>query len=231
MEKQLIKYKNINFLIRKDSSDIKNIKEIFWRNIYIKPKLWFLIKKWENWLDFWWYIWVFNIYAQFKWANVISFEPFIDSYNLACENIFLNWLKVNVNNFWITAWVDKKVDMYIHINNNFWRNSIHKIWKSKKQKIQIEIKNYKKFIKNWDCVKMDIEWEEIEILEDFIKSDLKLKKLVFEYSFDVDDDLNRYRKIIQWLKLKFQNINANNYIWKNKCDWFPAYVNVFCWND
>jgi hypothetical protein len=29
MEKQLIKYKNINFLIRKDSSDIKNIKEIF----------------------------------------------------------------------------------------------------------------------------------------------------------------------------------------------------------
>jgi hypothetical protein len=75
---------------------------------------------------------------------------------------------------------------------------------------------------------MDIEGAEMAILE---AMDEFPKKMVFEWSFDIDESLTRYRKLIKKLGPKYQNVKAPSYsydyvTWQKS--WFPACANVFC---
>jgi hypothetical protein len=80
---------------------------------------------------------------------------------------------------------------------------------------------------------MDIEGGEMLILENTNKV---FKKMVFEWSFDIDPDLVRFWSIIDKLKLKYNIASIGNTAKYESRDyatwqksWFPACTNVFCY--
>jgi hypothetical protein len=79
---------------------------------------------------------------------------------------------------------------------------------------------------------MDIEGAEMSILENTNRT---FKKLVFEWSFDIDGSLVRFWDIIDKLKDKYNLSSIGNTAKYESRDysqwqksWFPACTNVFC---
>jgi hypothetical protein len=83
-----------------------------------------------------------------------------------------------------------------------------------------------------DCIKMDVEGAEIDILEALKPEDYKkfgIRKLVFEYSFDIDRSIPRFMKIIDGLRKYFGTVHYT----KVKEDelvytYYPAMTIVYC---
>ena len=76
---------------------------------------------------------------------------------------------------------------------------------------------------------MDIEGAEMEILE---KMDNYPKKMVFEWSFDIDPSLTRYRKLLKKMKSSYKNVKGTEFNlayveWQKS--WFPPCTNVYCY--
>jgi FkbM family methyltransferase len=95
-------------------------------------------------------------------------------------------------------------------NYNKYRHTIYK--KKGRESITIPIKSIKSILSKtrFDCIKMDIEGAEIDILEFLKPSDYKkygIKKMVFEYSFDIDNSIPRFLKIMDRLKKYFKNVH------------------------
>ena len=87
------------------------------------------------------------------------------------------------------------------------------------------------FLKNVDCVKMDVEGSEFELLED-VQIYSGLKKLVFERGFDVDPSIDRFYAKCEELKKVFKHVRHSTYKAGEKIHhWFPPCTKVFCWND
>lgn len=75
---------------------------------------------------------------------------------------------------------------------------------------------------------MDIEGAEMLILENIEGNFLKM---VYEWSFDVDDNIDRYRNVLKKMQLNYANVKHNiikdeHKIWQK--GWFPPCRNVFC---
>jgi hypothetical protein len=80
---------------------------------------------------------------------------------------------------------------------------------------------------------MDIEGAEIDILEFLNPSDYKkfgIKKMVFEYSFDIDNSIPRFMKIMKSLQKYFKHVHWTK-VKPNELtyDYFPAATLVFCY--
>ena len=101
---------------------------------------------------------------------------------------FIYILKINKSFLEYT----KEIILFIGNNGNVWRNSIVKKWNNKG--IKVPCLNFEAEAKNFDCCKMDIEGAEMLILENTNKV---FKKLVYEWSFDIDDNLPRFWSIIE----------------------------------
>ena len=79
---------------------------------------------------------------------------------------------------------------------------------------------------------MDIEGAEIDLLEYLTAADYRkagVKKLVYEYSFDIDPSIPRFMKIINQLKkyfttVHFTKVNPNEAEYRH----FPAATMVYC---
>jgi hypothetical protein len=64
--------------------------------------------------------------------------------------------------------------------------------------------------------------------------DIFPKKMVFEWSFDIDESLNRYRNLVKMLNNNYKTVKAPSYssdfvTWQKS--WFPACANVFCYEE
>jgi hypothetical protein len=58
-----------------------------------------------------------------------------------------------------------------------------------------------------NAIKMDIEGEELPLLESLTKEQVQnVNKLVFEYSFDVDTSIQRFKNIIAHLETLFDTV-------------------------
>ena len=125
----------------------------------------------------------FALLACSKGAEVTIYEP--DPYN--CEmikkNLDLNGFKAEVKNIALVHDDRKEAILFIGNNNQVWRNSIVRKWNDKG--IKVKCANFDVEAKNMDCCKMDIEGAEMLILENTNKV---FKKLVYEWSFDIDDN-------------------------------------------
>jgi hypothetical protein len=127
----------------------------------------------------------------------------------------------------------KEIILFIGNNGNVWRNSIVKKWNNKG--IKVPCLNFESESKNMDCFKMDIEGAEMLILENTNKV---FKKLVYEWSFDIDDSLPRFWNIIEKQKKQYNDLKdvgntgkfkSRDYdVWQKS--WFPACTNVFAYN-
>ena len=123
--------------------------------------------------------------------------------------------------------------LFIGNNNNVWRNSIVKKWNNKG--IKVKCINFDEEAKDFDCCKMDIEGAEMLILENTKKV---FSKLVYEWSFDIDDNLSRFWSIIEKQKNQYSDLKdvGNTAKFKTRDyntwqkSWFPACTNVFAFN-
>ena len=221
--------KGIKFWHRKGFSDLKTFEEVIGNKVYLKRGMEILPE--EKWMDCGGNVGSFALQACSLNANVVIYEP--DPYN--CEmiekNLKLNKFKAQVIQAALVHDDRKNVTLFIGNNNNVWRNSIVKKWNDKG--IKVPCLNFDKEAKNFNSCKMDIEGAEMPILE---TTKIKFKKLVYEWSFDIDPSLTRLWKVLDTQKKNYRVEAAWNSIRYNKKDyeqwqkeWFPACTNVFCY--
>lgn len=226
MKSYIKEINGLKFYCRVGTSDEKSVDEVVGRNVYQRKD--FKIVAGESWLDLGANIGAFAVLAASLGAKVTCFEPDPISFQILKENIKLNKLNVMVYDAGVAV---KKTKSYLHVSptNQFWRNSMVKFGKGK----VIEVKSIalQPFLTKGVCVKMDIEGMEMPILETLDFSNCS--KMVYEWSFDIDDKIDRYRAVGDRMNqffdvVKIPSIKTEHKIWQKS--WFPPCKNVFCYN-
>lgn len=226
MKIKKLQHDNIKFLAREGTSDEKTFNEVIVNNTY--EKRYFKIEKGEHWIDLGGNVGAFALLALSKGATVEIYEPDPFNCKMIENNLALNGFKAKINQKAVVANSMEKMTMYVGNNMQVWRNSLYKNWGN--QKFTVDCIHFSEVFKDKNhCCKMDIEGAEMPILE---AMNLMPKKMVFEWSFDIDNSLTRYRKIVKAYKNKYKEVKAPNYnedfvVWPNS--WFPACANVYCY--
>jgi FkbM family methyltransferase len=193
----------IKFYHRDGFSDLKTFEEVLGNKVYLKKGM--TINQNETWMDCGGNVGAFTLLACSKGAKVTVYEP--DPYN--CEmikkNLELNGFEAEIKQAALVHNDTKELTLFIGNNGNVWRNSIVKKWNNKG--IKVSCINFETEAKNFDCCKMDIEGAEMLILENTNKI---FDKLVYEWSFDIDGSLNRFRNIINIQKDLYNKVEIQD---------------------
>ena len=194
--------------------------------IHIKKKD-FKIKKGEHWIDLGGNVGSFAVLALSKGATVDIYEPDPFSCKMIEKNLKVNDYDANIYQKAVVANDKKKMTMYVGNNMNVWRNSLYKNWGN--EKFTIDCVHYENVITKDSIVKMDIEGAEMAILESMQEFP---KKMVYEWSFDIDPSLTRYREILKKMKKRYKSIRGTEFNldfveWQKS--WFPPCANVYCY--
>jgi hypothetical protein len=108
---------------------------------------------------------------------------------------------------------------------------MYKNWNGKG--LKVDCLNFDEVVPDGVCLKMDIEGAEMPILE---KTNRRFKKMVFEWSFDIDGSLPRFWNVMDKLNRNYKVADIGNTaryktkdydVWQKS--WFPACTNVFCY--
>lgn len=221
--------KGIKFFYRENTSDLKTFEEVIERDVYRKKGM--TIQPNEHWIDCGGNVGAFTLLASSLGAKVTVYEPDPNNCKMIEKNLHLNNLDANIICAGLVHNNVKKANLYVGNNGNVWRNSMFKNWNGKG--LKVDCVNFDEVINNGVCVKMDIEGAEMPILE---TTNIKFKKLVFEWSFDIDPSLQRFWNIIEKLQKDYQISDIGNTgkfktrdydVWQKS--WFPACTNVFCY--
>jgi FkbM family methyltransferase len=226
-------YKNdFRVQYRPDTTDVKVIEEVLKRGAYERKKINFGIEPMDVWLDCGANIGTFSLLCLSKKAKVIAFEPEPENFSILDKNIRLNDFQKNAKIFPYGIFLENKsLPLYLCKGNyNKYRHTLFP--KRGRSAIYIRVKSISEVLQKYpiNCIKMDIEGAEIEILEHLKPSDYqKINKMVFEYSFDIDKSIPRFMKIINHLKtifilVHYDKVNPN----ESEYNYFPASTLVFC---
>jgi len=215
----------IKFYHRIGTSDIKTFEEVIGKDVYRKRGN--TINAGELWNDCGANVGAFTLLACSLGAEVIAYEPDPYSCEILQKNLKLNNFTAQVNQVALVHTNIKRANLYVGNNGNVWRNSLVKNWNGKG--IKVDCVNFDEVVAPNTCVKMDIEGLEMPIIEN---TNLLFRKLIFEWSFDIDPSLERYWACLDKLRL-YYDVKTNEYrdkgvtIWPKS--WFPACTNVFCY--
>lgn len=221
--------KGIKFYHREGMSDLKTFQEVLGNEVYLKKGM--TIQSGERWMDCGGNVGAFTLLACSKGAKVTVYEPDPFNCEMIKKNLALNGFTAEIKQAALVHNDTKEIILFIGNNGNVWRNSIVKKWNNKG--IKVPCLNFEAEAKNFDCCKMDIEGAEMLILENTKKV---FKKLVYEWSFDIDDSLARFWNIIEKQQKKYKVSEIGNTAkfksrdydtWQKS--WFPACTNVFCY--
>lgn len=222
-----LNHNGITFLAREGYSDEKTFNEVIVGNTY--EKKYFKILQGEHWIDLGGNVGAFGLQALSKGATVDIYEPDPFNCKMIERNLKANNFDANIIQKAVVSTDMKRMTMYVGNNKQVWRNSLYKNWGN--QKFTVDCIHFSEVFKNpTDCCKMDIEGAEMPILE---AMDSMPKKMVFEWSFDVDESLTRYREIVKRMSVFYPEVKApsysNDYVMWQK-SWFPACANVYCYD-
>lgn len=220
----------LKFWLREKTSDIKAVEEVIERNSYQKPKKNFVIEPGEHWVDLGANVGAFScLAAHLGAASVRAYECDPRNAELCRLNIYENGFSDKISLTEAAVVADQQKKAYLSVsekNKNYWRNSICKQWKGSRM-VQVPCMHFSETFGPEDCVKMDIEGSEMPILE---KLDFAPKKLVFEWSFDIDPSCVRFREVMsrleRLLSCDYRPIPSEILSWPGS--WFPAAMQVFC---
>ncbi len=202
-----------NFNYRKNTTDENVIKEIIYKQAYKKKKIDFKIEPDDVWLDGGSHIGVFGLYAsQNEAKKVYCFEPEPENFGILNSNAELIKSEyktiIETHNFAInqTGGIGK-----FTLAPNTWRHSLMSHYKKKLPTIDIPCMAIDDVLKKFpdiNCIKLDIEGSEIEILKnehDFSN----IKKLVFEYSFTKNRKMTDFFECVDKLS-KYFDVDVQN---------------------
>ena len=218
-------HNGIKFLYRDGTSDYKTFGEVIERDVYQKRD--FKINPNEHWIDLGGCVGAFAILALSKGATVDIYEPDPYSCKMIEKNLKVNNYNANIFQKAVVGNNKNRMTMYVGNNKNVWRNSLYKDWGN--EKFTVDCIHYSEIINKDSIVKMDIEGAEMEILEKMYNYP---KKMVFEWSFDIDPSLTRYRKLLKKMKSSYKNVKGTEFNlayveWQKS--WFPPCTNVYCY--
>lgn len=226
-----IKAGNLIFTIRENTSDLKAIKEVVIDESYERRD--FKIDAGETWIDIGCNCGAFAVLAASKGASVIAFEPDPENASIARANIEANRLgrSAKVNEVGVTESESPAEHAFYRntANGNLWRNSLLRKWRGG-ETIKIKTVPVGPYWIAPNCIKLDAEGIEMPILEKY--AEVRVRKLVFEWSFDIDNSLSRFERVIEKLKRTYPNVIYSGYAkgyeeWQ--ASWFPACRTVWCY--
>lgn len=225
MNFKTLKHGELKFMARIGSSDEKTFNEVIVKGAYEKRE--FKILPGERWLDLGGNVGAFSVLSASKNAVVEVYEPDPINCKLIKENLKLNGLSAKVHQRAVVHDDTVAATLNLWPDGQSWRNSLVRNKKGT-QPVTVMCQNFFKIVDSDSCVKMDIEGSEIVLLEQWPEG-FRCKKLVFEYSFDVDPSCARLRRIIAKLKKVFPNVKYSSQIdrieeWK----FFPPATMVHC---
>lgn len=229
MEASQYEHNGMKFLCRDGYSDHKTWKEVAVNKAYEKKG--FKIEEGEHWIDLGGNVGAFSVFAYAKGATVDCYEPDPGNVAMIATNLELNGdTKTRVHQAAVVHNDIKFAKMNVWTKGQTWRNSLIRNKKGTTQ-ITVPCKNFFHIVKPTDCVKMDVEGCEIPILE-AMPEDFTCKKLVFEWSFDVDKSTKRLARVLDKLEGIFDHVLYSSQIRKIKSwDFFPPCTMVHCYND
>jgi FkbM family methyltransferase len=218
--------KGIKFYYRENTSDLKTFEEVIGKNVYRQRGM--TILPGETWYDCGGNVGAFTLLAASLGAKVKTFEPDPNNCLMIHKNLKLNGLEANVIQAGLVHTEQKKANLYVGNNGNVWRNSMFKNWNGKG--IKVDCVNFDETVPDGICIKIDIEGAEMPILENTKR---KFKKMVFEWSFDIDGNLNRFRKCIDRLSNDYEIKMIDKRYYDNPDDFVPKNFivkanNVYC---
>lgn len=223
----IINHNGLNLKIREGTTDEKVVVEVLKKQVYRRTN--FLeIQPEDYWADLGANIGSFSLLAASKGARVLAFEPEPSNFQMLSENMSLNpKFEIGALNWAVTAEEKTTVDLYLcrRLENRY-RHTLFK--KKGREKIEVGAHPFKDILKaGITAIKMDIEGEELNILDrewDWGK----VKKLVFEYHFDLDRSIPRFLKRVARLKYWFPNIYFGKIPETETYDFYPAARIVYC---
>lgn len=216
------------------TTDEKVINEVLIKNAYQKRKIGFIIEPTDYWLDLGGNIGTFSLQVLSKGCKVVTFEPEPDNIELFKTNLSTNFPRGSYEIIPTCVSIyNGETNLYLcNGDYNKYRHSMC-LGKSNRRSIKVPVLDIHDILKKYPditCIKIDIEGEEINILEKINLEALKnIKKLVFEYSFDVDPSIPRFINIINRLKLVFSKVHYTGVKPSDlEYKFYPPCVNVFC---
>jgi FkbM family methyltransferase len=214
------------FEVRRNSSDEKAIKEVVTNKGY--QRKFFQVEAGEHWLDLGANIGAFSCWASRLGAAVTAYEPEPANARLTRANLELNGFQAQVIEAAVVADTETRDSIRLYTSENaYWRHSIYK--PGKRQYVDVPAARISNLLPGVDAVKMDIEGAEIDLL--FALRDFQaVKKLVFEYHFDVNRSVALFMEIMGRLKHHFKNVHHRNYPpHVTEHAFFPYATTVFCY--
>ena len=234
-----VNMKNANPLhvwVRPGTTDEKVVPEVLTRRTYEKPRIGFLLEPRDRWLDLGGNIGTFVLLCLSRGvASVSSYEPEPENFALLRRNVEENFPNTK-NVRWVARAVSvRKGTIPLYLCGGEYNKYRHTLCPKRGRRVlPVRVDAVLDAIKKSraDCIKMDIEGAEIGILEFLTASHyqaLGIRKLVFEYSFDVDKSIPRFMAMIRRLQQYFPRVHYD----KVKEDelvyhYFPACTLVYC---
>lgn len=228
-----IEHDGIRVDVRNKTSDEKAFQEVVVKQAY--KRKYFKPEPEDHWLDLGANIGAFSCWVLATGAKCISIEAEEENASLAEHNLRLNGHSAKVKQMAVTHDMDEREFAPFYLSNTEyaqWRHSLSNINGNRKNARNVKLVRFSELLEPAiNAVKMDIEGAEIEILER-VMDFRNVRKLVFEYHFDVDDRVVRYNAILARLGGFFQNIRAARIKPEiERYTHFPQAKIVFAWNE
>lgn len=231
------------FLTRVGSSDIKSVDETWIKKSYHRPSTNFIIKPDEKWLDLGANIGAFSVYAALHGAQVRAYEAQGDNIQMIKANIKANKLedRIEVLKYAIVPDSSHGKNLKFYESTNpatFRRHTLYGNYLNsakKKDMVVTAVKGigFSKIITDgFDCIKMNIEGAEIPIFDE-LQANPGIRKLVFEYSFDMDKRISTYKKTVDKLHSLFSIVQPARKIPLDLeiYPFYPPNCYIFCMNE
>jgi FkbM family methyltransferase len=225
METQIKHVGGLLMHYRPNTSDLSAIDEVIEKRSY--ERKYFRVLPGETWVDLGGNIGAFTVLAAYLGAIVKTYEPDPLSIEMIKKNLLANKLTAQINQAGVVGDGRNTGFLSISKTGKYWRNSLYKDCGG--GTIKVPLVKFDDVVVESDCVKMDIEGAEMDIVE---KMQVFPKKLVLEWSFDIDDNIDRYRTAVSRLRNNYPNVRADKIadkhtIWQKT--WFPHAKMIYAW--